>query len=48
MTDCEKGAYAERHGPLARRISEWFTDHLERMDTPLIETEHSKEGPTRS
>lgn len=44
MTDCEKGAYAERHGALARRISEWFSAHLERMDAALIEAGHGHKG----
>ena len=40
MKDCEKGAYADRHMTLARRITDWFTAHLERMDAPMIEAGH--------
>ena len=42
MKDCEQGAYADRHLTLARRITDWFTTHLEQMDAPMIEFEHQQ------
>ena len=40
MKNCEHGAYADRHMTLARRITDWFTTHLDKMDAPMIEHEH--------
>lgn len=40
MKDCEHGDYADRHLTLARRITDWFESHLEKMDAPMIEFEH--------
>ena len=44
MIDCEHGAYADRYKALSRRITDWLTDHMDRMDAPLIEAEHRRQG----
>lgn len=40
MTDCEFGAYADRHLALAQRVSDWFSAHTEKTDAPMIAFEH--------
>lgn len=44
MIDCEHGAYADRYRALSRRITDWLTEHMDRMDAPLIEAEHRRRG----
>ena len=44
MVDCEHGAYADRHKALSRHITDWLSEHMERMDAPLIEAEHRRQG----
>ncbi|MDA1324516.1 MAG: hemerythrin family protein [Proteobacteria bacterium] len=44
MKDCERGAYADRHQMLAKRITDWFKTHLKKMDAPMIEFEHRQQN----
>ena len=44
MEDGAFGAQADRHLTLAKRISDWFSTHLEKVDAPLIAFEHRQHG----
>lgn len=44
MTDYERGAHADRHLSLAKRITDWFAVHFAKMDAAMIDFEHRGHG----